>query len=173
MLSAMLCGGCNGGAEPPKKSFHGAQKPVVETDNKDAGMVGIVKKAVFDVNKSKPVGKAIEDYRYFTKREWQETGAKNGTTYVDFFGSLDPKEIDASVNKDGVVARSVNIKFVVKQDGTCFVGMVTMYDTRNDGNTYPVQVIDIAGAMNAIYANTKLPPVSVSSDSPWRQTVIK
>jgi len=174
MLSGLLSGGCKGKAEPPKKGVHGEQQPVTgQSGMKKEGMIGIVKKAVFDANNSKPVGKVLEDYRFFTGREWKQTDAKNGTIYVDFFGTLDPGEIPAPFRKEGVVNRNVNVKFVVKEDGTCFVGMVTLYDTRTDGNTYPVQVTDVVGVMNAIYANAKLPPVSGGSDSPWRQTVIK
>jgi hypothetical protein len=76
---------------------------------------------------------------------------------VDFFGTLDPSELDDGLKKNGVVARSVNVKFVVKLNGTCFVGMVTLYDTKSDGKVYPVPVTGVAGIMNAIYANTKLP----------------
>ena len=165
VLSVLLCG-CQGKQDPPKKTGHGVQQPVANADMKDAGMVAAVKKSVFDVNKSKAVGKAIDDYRYFTGREWKETKAQNGTIYVDFIGVLDPHEIAASLKKDGVVARSVNLKFVIKPGGTCFVGMITLYDTRKDGVVSFLPVTDVAGVMNAIYANAELPDVATGSDSP-------
>ena len=156
VLSALLCG-CQGKQDLQKKTGHGEQPPAIQADKEDTGMVGVIKRKVFDVNKSKPVGKAIDDYRYFTRREWKETDAQNGTVYVDFVGGLDPKMIDAGLKTGGIVARSVNIKFVIKPDGTCFVGMITLYDTKTDGKSYSIPVTAVAGVMNAIYANTELP----------------
>jgi hypothetical protein len=156
ILFAVLCG-CEGKKDSQEKGGRGAQKPAIETEKNDGRMVGVVKKAVFDVNKTKPVGKAIDDYRYFTMRDWRETDAQNGTIYVDFIGGLDPKVIDAGLKKGGVVARAINVKFVVKPDGTCFVGMITLYDTKTDGKISPIPVTAVAEVMNAIYANTELP----------------
>jgi hypothetical protein len=156
VCSALLCG-CQGKQDIQKKSGHGEQQPSLTTEKKSERMISVVKKAVFDVNKSKPVGKAMDEYQYFTKREWQETDAQNRTIYVDFIGDLDPKELSADSKKAGVVARSVNIKFVVKSDGTYFVGMITQYDTKSDGKVYPLPMTDVAGVMNAIYANKELP----------------
>jgi len=152
----MLCG-CKGGAEPQKSTVHGEQKPVIQADKEDPGMVGVIKRKVFDENKSKSVGKAMDEYQYFTSREWKETAAQNGTIYVDFIGGLDQKVISAASRQEGVIARTVNVKFVVKMDGTCFVGVITKYDTKTDGKVYPLPVTDVAGVMNAIYANKELP----------------
>ncbi|HXE98512.1 MAG TPA: hypothetical protein VN642_19070 [Dongiaceae bacterium] len=155
-MFAMLCG-CKGGAEPQKSTVHGEQKPVIQADKEDPGMVGVIKRKVFDENKSKSVGKAMDEYQYFTSREWKETAAQNGTIYVDFIGGLDQKVISAASRQEGVIARTVNVKFVVKMDGTCFVGVITKYDTKTDGKVYPLPVTDVAGVMNAIYANKELP----------------
>jgi|SRR6185369_8378103 len=156
-LLVLLTSGCKGGAESQKKAGHEVQKPAIEAAKEDSGMIGVIKRKVFDVNKSKPVGKAIDDYSFFIKREWQETDAKNGTIYVDFVGELDPKELAPGLKKDGVIARSVNIKFVVKSDGSYFVGMITLSDTTTDGKIYPVQLTNVDRVMKAIYANTELP----------------
>lgn len=158
ILFAVLCG-CQGGKEPQNNAGHAAQNPAVKADKKAFNMVDVVKNSVRDKKKSKPVGKAFDDYRFFTKREWKETTAQNQTVYVDFVGLLDSKVIDAKAKREGVVDMAVDIKFVVKPNGTNFVGMITFYDTKNGGKKYPVPLPAVAGVMNAIYANVELPPL--------------
>ena len=158
MLFAVLSG-CQERKEPPKNSAHGANSPAVKADMKAYDMVDVVKNSVSDKKKTKSVGKAFDEYPFFTKREWKKTTAQNQTVYVDFVGLLDTKVIDARAKKEGVVDMAVDIKFVVKPDGTNFVGMITFYDTKTGGKTYPVPLPAVAGVMNAIYANAELPPL--------------
>jgi hypothetical protein len=156
VLFVLLCG-CKSEVNPQKRAGQGEPQPTVAAVKNDPGMIGVVRKTGFGINKSQPVGKALDDYRYFTKRAWQETDAKNGTIYVDFIGELDPKALAGDLKKEGVVARSVNVKFVVKTNGDCFVGMITLYDTTSAGKGYPLVVSNVDGVMNAIYANTEFP----------------
>lgn len=158
-MSFAVLNGCQERKEPLNKNVHGASIPDVESGTKAATLVDVIKNTVFNENKSKSVGKAFDEYQFFTRREWKETRSQNLTVYVDFIGLLDAKVIDARAKKEGVDDMAVNVKFVVKPDGSCFVGMITLYDTKNGGKEYPVPLPAIAGVMDAIYANTGLPPL--------------
>lgn len=136
-------------------TVHGA---VPSKGVEDLGMVSVVKKQVLEGYASAPVGKAIDGYRFFSKKEWSESSNSKGTYYVDVTGWLDASTIDLASIKEGIAARGVQIKFVVYENGAFGVVMVSKVEAKTDGKMY-ANSLDNSKAqqvMNSIYANKEL-----------------
>lgn len=66
------------------------------------GKVDQVKNMVWDADKSLTLGKALDNYKYFEKREWSAKKTDNGKEYIEFIGTLEPstrlKDIDSEMS---------------------------------------------------------------------------
>lgn len=120
------------------------------------GMVGVVRDIVMAGYDKTTVGEAFGRYRYFKKKEWNETRSKGGVVYVDFVGLAPRGWFDFTSRNQGIAFRGVEIKFVIHPNGNFDVCMVSKVDVKDDGKIYRYPLNDIGKVLNAIYANKKI-----------------
>lgn len=125
-------------------------------ESADFNLVEIVKSKSFAGNASITIGNAFDGYKYFTKKEWKQSPASNGKTYIDFIGWFDTKSIDAKAMKDGVSARGIDVKFAVYNDGSFGVVMVSRLEAKSDGKMYEYLLEDRAAILTKIYGNKEI-----------------
>jgi len=137
---------------------HGSGKPELEGSaaTGDSGLAKVIKNAQMPNYPSVTFGKAIDDYRYFTKREWSETRSTNGKIYVDFTGWLKIHFFDFGAIKSGTSARAVGIKFLVKPDGSYGIVMVSRVELKTDGVVYSYPTNNLQETLKMIYENKEI-----------------
>lgn len=64
------------------------------------GKVDQVKNMVWDADKSLTLGKALDNYKYFEKREWSAKKTDNGKEFIEFIGTLDPSSRQKEINNE-------------------------------------------------------------------------
>ncbi len=162
IILSIWSGGCSQHAENkvqqqvPKTSLvHGTPS---KQGAGEVGMVAVVKKQVLTGYESAPIGKAIEGYHFFTKKEWSESRNSKGTFYIDVTGWLDASTLDLDSIKEGVAARGVQIKFVIYENGSLSVVMVSKVEAKTDGKIYadPMEDSKAKQVLDRIYANKKM-----------------
>lgn len=158
---SITAGGCSEKEkqETPKTaqdnlSVHG--KAPVGDGTEAVGMATVIKKQHLAGYSSTTVGEAIDSYRYFTKKEWSESRNSKGTSYVDFTGWLSTSSTDISSIKDRVAARGVQIKFVVYENGSFGVAMVSKVEAKTDGKLYAYPLENSQVILDRIYGNKEI-----------------
>ena len=146
-------GGGQGGFQ-----IHGSGAPVVAGDVAagESGLPKVLKSSKLPNFQTKTIGEAVDGYRYFTKREWKETPAKNGKVYVDVTGWYKSNALDVKALKDGISVQGVGIKFLVTPDGSYGVVMVSKVEIKTDGKMYSTPLPDIHGTLKMLYGNEEI-----------------
>lgn len=163
-LAALALAGCSkGGDGAPEKKAASEQKAAVGNESKAAngkdaktpGFVGVIKGATLDALKSKTIGEAIDGYQYFETRDWNESRVANGRVMVVFYGRLKESSISDVDKRAGVVARGMDIKFVIGRDGAYNIESISRYDTLRDGKLQGYAVADFGTVLPKIYRNER------------------
>jgi hypothetical protein len=89
----------------------------------------IVKKGHVDFNKSIAIGKALDGYKYFEKKEWQAVKTPQGARIVFIKADMNPqfiKEINEACNKSNTPPKTIesqkwSIQFTINKDNTVHV----------------------------------------------------
>lgn len=143
------------GAAPQGKAInmqvHGSGK-----ETSKVTMVDMLKQQALEHYPGKTIGKAFDEYRYFTKVTWKEFPSSNAKTYVDLTARVKKKLLGLDKSWDGVAYRDLEVKFVVKPDGDYGVVMATRIDAKKDGAIVRVPMQDLSGLLNNIYANREI-----------------
>ena len=74
--------------------------------------IGIVKDGSLEINKATTVGKALDNYKYFSKTDWKTFKTDNGQTIVQFNGTID---INKLLSSDLINSQSM-MHFPVPED---------------------------------------------------------
>lgn len=119
-------------------------------------MLDMLKKQKLANYPAKTIGKAFDEYRYFTKVAWKEYPAPNAKTYFDLTGRVKKKLFGLDKSWDGVAYRDLEVKFVVKPDGDYGVVMASRIDVKKDGAVVRVPLQDLTGLLNSIYADREI-----------------
>jgi hypothetical protein len=102
------------------------------------------------------IGKAFDNYKYFSKVAWKESPATNGKIYFDCTGMIKKKMFTLDKSWDDVAFREVEVKFVVNPSGEYGVVMATRIDMKKDGQVVRLPLADLKGLLNSIYANKEI-----------------
>jgi hypothetical protein len=89
----------------------------------------IVKKGHLDFNKSIAIGKALDEYKYFEKKEWQAVKSPKGARLVIFKADMNPqfiKEINDACNKSNTQPKTIesqkwSVQFTINKDNTVHI----------------------------------------------------
>ena len=138
----------------PGKSMHSV--PASQAGSGESAVTEAIKKQTLPDFPSMPIGKALEGYSHFTKLEWKETRTDSGKYYIDCIGWLDTKTMDVASLKNGVSLHGVAVKFVVTQDGSFGLVMVSKLEAKTDGNIYSDPLEDAKGILEKIYGNKEI-----------------
>lgn len=136
-------------------SPHGASNAVGSVSQ---GMVDVIKNATLPGYGTMKIGDAFGKHRHFKNKEWKETRAANGTTYVDFIGYNPSGWFDFKAKRAGISARGIEVKFVIYPGGAYGVSMVSKVEMRTNGKTYRYPSGDVKKVLDDIYANRKINP---------------
>jgi len=120
------------------------------------GFVDVIKKNKLGGYSNSTIGDALDTYRFFDKREWSESRSTDGKIYVGFWGWLNKGTLDASSAKEGIAARGVEAKFVIYQDGTYALIMLSKIEAMADGKKFAYPLGDKKRIMDAIYSNKEI-----------------
>lgn len=104
----------------------------------------------------KTIGKAFDEYRYFSKVTWKEFPSSNAKTYFDLTARVKKKIFGLDRSWEGVAYRDLEVKFVVKPDGDYGVVMASRIDVKKDGAVVRIPMQDLSGLLNSIYANREI-----------------
>ncbi|WP_088536437.1 hypothetical protein [Geobacter sp. DSM 9736] len=126
-------------------AFHGVNDTSAGSSQ---GFVAIIKGATLADYRTATIGKATDDYRYFTRREWSETRSENGKVYVDFSGWFDGKRV---IN--GLAADGVEVKFVIEPTGEFYVAMVSGLQGNAGAGITRHPLAQIKPVLESIYSN--------------------
>lgn len=122
----------------------------------EAAVTEAIKKQVLPDFPALPIGTALDGYSHFTAHEWKGTQAETGKYYVDCIGWLDAGTMDVASLKDGVSKRGVAVKFVVVQDGSFRLAMVSRLEAKSDGSVVSYPAADAKLILERIYANKEI-----------------
>lgn len=153
-----------GGAIPAEKlkggglQVHGSPKtePKGNDTSGESGFPKILKGVKLAEFPTSTIGNAIDNYKYFVKKEWKETSSTNGRTYVDFTGWFKGNIFDFSALTGGVSARGVSIKFLVNSNGSYGVVMVSRVEIKTDGMFYSYPLDSMREILKSIYDNKEI-----------------
>ncbi len=133
---------------------HGQQDNA--TDSPELGFADVIKSKKLADYSTSSIGDAFGTYRFFDKREWRETKSSDGKVYVDFWGWFNAAVLDDASTKNGIVARGVEVKFVIYPDGAFNLAMISKIEARTDDKVYVYPLADKKRIMDAIYTNKEL-----------------
>lgn len=141
-----------------KKPFHGDMETSASAIPLSIEIQSL-KKNHLELSSTKTIGEAFDAYKYATKKEWREAAAKDGPYYIDFICWLDFSPVSTAALREGIVKRGLDIKFVVREDGETYIGMVSRTDVKSDGMVYTtiIDPPDIKKIVTAIYENREIP----------------
>lgn len=122
----------------------------------ESAVTEALKKQVLPEFPAMPIGKALDGYSHFTNHEWKGTQTETGKYYVDCIGWLDTKTLNVASLKDGVSKRGVAVKFVVVQDGSFRLAMVSKLVAKTDGSIVSSPLEDAMGILGKIYGNREI-----------------
>ena len=105
---------------------------------------------------STTIGNAFDTYSHVTKKEWKETSMQKGRIAVDFTGWFNPEKSNNNDSKDKISGKGIDVTFIIEPDGSYYVIMVSIIESRPDGKIFRSQSLDIAGMLDKIYANKKI-----------------
>jgi hypothetical protein len=154
LVTACTKGGTDGAGGP--KTEQKQAQPVNKADSDKVGIVAAIKGRKLTDFKTLTIGEAFDNYPYFDKRKWKESRTDNGKIYVDFWGWFKDSALDAASKKNGVVARGVEVKFVINPDGDFYLAMISRTETSADGTEHDYPIDDKQGILKAIYANKEI-----------------
>jgi len=111
-----------------------------------------------EVSSTKTIGEAFDAYKHVLKKEWKETATVGGTYFIDYICELNVSPISFVSLKEGVMKRSLDIKFAIREDGTTFISMASLIDIKSDGMIYTTVIdpVDIKKIVTAIYENREI-----------------
>jgi hypothetical protein len=118
-----------------------------------------IKEKKLNLSSSKTVGDVFDSYKYATKKEWLETITKSGIIYVDYICQLDAGSLSDAAKKDGIVQRSLYVKFSIRDNGEAYVALITVVDAFADRKTKTTnyQAEDVMlKIVKAIYDNKEI-----------------
>lgn len=89
----------------------------------------IAKNGHLDLNKTIAIGKALDEYKYFEKKEWQALKAPNGTRVVILKTDMNPqfiKEANEACIKQNPQGKKIesqkwSIQFTINEDNTVHI----------------------------------------------------
>lgn len=122
----------------------------------DVAVLETVKKQALPKFSKVTIGNAFEGYSYFKKREWKSIRTNANKYYIDFYGWFDAKIMDANSLKNGISQQGVSVKFVVNQDGSFGVVMVSRVEAKTDGSMYSYPLEDMKSILIKIYENKEI-----------------
>jgi len=150
-LATALFTGC-AKVEGKKKDSENTKKAARGADVKIDGYVGVIQSATLDPLKSNTIGDAFAGYRYFATKQWHESKTMNGTV-VDFYGQLDSTTFSERDRSAGLAARTLDIKFVINDEGSFWIDSISRYDNKPGGRIESYTVADFGSVLPKIYAN--------------------
>jgi hypothetical protein len=119
------------------------------------GLVDVLKKLKLANYASSTIGDAFNNYKFFARKEWQETHVK-GKTYIDFTGWFKSDHFNISSIREGISLEGLGVKFIISPDGDYGVVMVSRVVAKTDGMLYSYPQTDISGILDKIYANREI-----------------
>ena len=122
----------------------------------ESAVAEAIKKKTMPAFPSMSIGTALDGYSHFTKHEWKETRTDSEKYYIDCIGWLDTKSMGIASLKNSVSQVGVAVKFVVMQDGTFGLAMVSKLEAKTDGNVYSYPLEDAKGILEKIYGNKEI-----------------
>jgi len=139
------------------KPFHGD----METSSSRAlasPMLESLKNNHLDVSSTKTIGQAFDNYKYAIKKEWRESPAQSGPSYIDYICWFDISPVSSAALNQGVVKRGLDIKFVIHEDGETYIAMASRIDIKSDGmlHTTPIEPPEIKKIVTAIYEGREI-----------------
>jgi hypothetical protein len=137
--------------KPLNIQVHGSGKGV-----SNIKMLDILKNQRLEHYPALPIGKAFDNYQYFSKVAWKESRAPYAKTYFDCTGMIKKKMFGLDKSWDGVASRELEVKFVVKSSGDYGVVMATRIDMKKDGTAVRLPIQDLKGLLDSIYANKEI-----------------
>lgn len=154
VLSVSLTACSRESGKPESQGKSGAQSANVAQPKT---LADVLKGKTLAGYESKTIGQAFDGYRNFSRTEWKETRAEKGKIYVDFAGWFDGKTVEAFAGKGGVAVNGLNVKFVIYDNGSYAVVMISKFGPAANGTMaiYPQQ--NIAEILACIYGNRQLP----------------
>lgn len=111
-----------------------------------------------EANSTKTIGQAFDSYTFVKKKEWRETPAQNGVYYIDYIGWLDVSPISSAALREGVVKRTLEIKFAIHEDGYTYIAMARRIEIKSDGMEHVtiIDPADLSKIVAAIYENREI-----------------
>jgi len=122
----------------------------------NGGLINVIRNGKLVNFQMITIGNAFDSYMYLTKKAWKQTSLKSGHITVEFTGWFEPVTLNDTDKKNGIAGRGLEVMFVVNPDGSYYVFMVSMIESKADGSVDRHQLNDIAGTLAKIYANTKI-----------------
>lgn len=147
----MVClagGACKKETDKPKESI-----PEGRVLN---GMVDVLKNNKFAGHESATIGGAFESYKFLSDKKWTEKALPGGAVQIDFTGWFDAKALNNQDVRDGIKIKGLEVKFVVENNGSYYVLMITSLVVRSDGSVYRSILSDTAGILKNIYSNREI-----------------
>lgn len=141
-------------AKAPEKQLHSGSAG--QAGSAESVVIEAIKKQTFPEFPAMTIGKALDGYIHFTAHEWQGVRTDRGKYYIDCIGWLDTKTMDVANLKNGVARQGIGLKFVVLQDNTFSLEMVSRLEARTDGNVYLYPIGDAKGILGKIYGNKEI-----------------
>lgn len=125
--------------------------------NISGGDVSLVKDGMLEMDKSLTVGKAIDNYKFFKKTDWELITTDNGRKIVTVVASIDTDK-HPKINKEaGVKSAEMKFEFKINQDKTFEVGWCGLDYEKNDGEKHTasenVNVATCLNSLKSIYNN--------------------
>ena len=153
----VLAGACDKkGTDSSEKQNVESPGPQGQSETVYSGLIEFIRKQKLVNYPSATIGKAFDSYSHVTKKEWKETSMQKGRFAVDFTGWFEPAILNDNDNKDKVAGKGLDVTFIIEPNGSYYVIMVSMIESRSDGKIYRSQSLDIAGMLDKIYANKKI-----------------
>lgn len=141
-----------------KKLYHGE----METVASPAAINGIIAQALKDrklsVDESKTIGEAFDSYEFAAKHEWRETHTRVDPYFVDCIYQFPVHPLSLLSFREKIVARKLEVKFAVYEDGTSYVSLVSRIDTKTDGmiHSHHYSPVEMKNIVTAIYENREI-----------------
>lgn len=156
IIGTGACSKDGGGPNSKLTEMGGSPHNAGGNHSPDFNLVEIIKGKTFAEKKSVTIGDAFDGYKYFVKKEWKQSPASNGKTYIDFIGWFDTKSFDIKDVQDGTSARGIDVKFAVYKDGSYGVVMVSRLEARSDGKLYENILDNRDAILTRIYENREI-----------------
>ena len=159
MSAVLSCvAGCNNGGanDAGHKAEQKQAQPDKTSEPAKEGVVAAIRGKTLAGFKTVTIGEAFDTYRYFDKKEWKESRSTNGKIYVDFWGWFKESAIDEASRKNGIVARGVEVKFVVNPEGDFYLAMISRVEKGADGAEHDYPIDDKQSILKAIYGNREI-----------------